>query len=94
MKIKQKPYLTYDECDIIEEQVKYLISDEGEFKGRDENEIRQIVYNDYDLFELEWESFKEALSEALQEINKSENIFKIKGVNMGWRNLEGFKIML
>ena len=82
--------LSYDECDITEEEVKYRLEENEE--NLTEEEIRGRVYNDYDLLQTSWEGFKECLTEELNKINKN-NIFKVKGVNMDWRNLEGSKVL-
>jgi len=85
----EKPILTYDESDLIEEEVNYLFEEEN-----DEKKTKDEIYNSLDYYFLNdcWENFKESLSEYLQEINKN-NYWKVKGINMGWRNLEGFKVL-
>lgn len=86
-----KPILSYDESEIIDSQVEYIISDENE-KGRSEEEIRIAVYENYDLFKDEWDRFEEYLGELLNEIDKNKfEVFKVVGKSMGWRNLEGYK---
>lgn len=81
--------ISYDECDLIDERVNYIFEEENE-----ENKTKEEILNDldYDFLNDEWDYFKECLNEDLSEINKSENYFKCKGRNMGWRNLDGFKI--
>jgi len=83
----EKPTLAYDECDLIEEEVKYQFEENNE-EGRTEEEI----YNSLDYYFLNdcWEDFKNCLTEVMTEINKN-HYWKVKGVNMGWRNLEGNK---
>jgi len=85
--VTEKPVLTYDETDLIEEEVNYIFEENNE-----ENETKDEIYNnlDYDFLNYRWEEFKEDLNEILKDINKN-NLWKAKGVNMGWRNLEGFK---
>ena len=92
-KMKQEKYtLIYDESDIVENQIKYLL--EENINNETEEEIRKRVYNDPDLMNFEWNDFKECLTEDLNEIDYNKfKVFKIKGKNMGWRNLDGFKIL-
>lgn len=91
---KLKLITSFDESDIQEEQIKYLM-DEDEFKGRDDalEEVKKIVYNDYDLINEAWADFKDYLTELMGEINKGRNTYKIIGKNMGWRHLTGSKIL-
>ena len=91
-KPKGKPNLTYDESDLIEEEVLYRIEEAKENKeDLTEEEIRERVYNS-DCLTYAWDDFQECLNEDLTEIDKSKfNTWKAKGFNMGWRNLEGVK---
>jgi len=81
--------LSYDECDITEEEVKYRLEENED--NLTEEEIRERVYNG-DTLTYAWDGFKECLTEELNKINKN-NIFKVKGVDLGWRNLEGSKVL-
>lgn len=93
--MKQEKYsLIYDEEDLIEEEIKFRFEEDNEGKKTLE-EIRQSVYNSgCDFLSDRWEDFKESLTEYIKEIDKTkEFVFKIKAKNMGWRNLNGFKIL-
>jgi len=92
MEIKQKDLIAvYDECDIIENDFQARKEDESH-EGLTDEEIYESVHMDQELFEREYEYFKKSLTEVLNEINRNgEFMFKAKGLNMGWRNLEGTK---
>ena len=93
MKITKTPNLSYDECDIIESEVEYLKTLK-ENKKLSDDELTNLAYDDSFLFDDRWNDFKEDLTEVLKEIDKKGNsVFNVKGVCMGWRNLEGHKIL-
>lgn len=91
---KQEYSLIYDESDLIEEEIKFKFEEDNE-ENKTLEEIKQSVYNSgCDFLSDRWEDFKESLTEYIKEIDKAkEFVFKIKGINMGWRNLNGFKIL-
>ena len=93
MKQKRKPDLIWDECEIVDDEVDYLRG-EPDMKHLSEDELRQIVYDDGDGFYIAWDFFIGELSDYLKMIDKKNNkLFKVKGVDMGWRNLEGHKTL-
>lgn len=85
--------LSYDECDIIDDETKYHL-EENIFEGKTKEEVRSIISNTPEIFESAWLDFKLCLSEYLSEIDKNEShYFKVVGKNLGWRHLEGYKIL-
>lgn len=93
MEEQKKPYLKYDESDIINAQVSYL-KEMGEYPEKTEQELYDLASGDEFIFQDEWDNFKGELTEILNEIDKNKNsLFKVKGKNMGWRHLEGYKTL-
>ena len=84
---KEKWSLIYDECEIVEDEIKYILENKEDFdyiEDFSEDSLRNYVYDNCDLFNNRWSDLKE--------INKND-VFKIKGSQMGWKNLGGVKTM-
>jgi len=90
---QEQPILIYDESEIIENEIKFKMEEDNE-DNKTEEEIREIVYNDYDLFTFQWDFLKEELTEVMHRLNKRnffKTMWKASVNNFGWRNQDGFK---
>lgn len=83
----KKPILTWDTCDITEYAVKDLLEQGPELT---EDEAHERVYNDSDLFDMEWECLCDRLTEEMEHTFKSEYLY-CEGCNMGWMHRNGHK---
>jgi len=99
--LKENMVLEYDESEILENEIKFKIEEQeenlksGELSEEDkqtEEQIKDNIYSFGDCLNFAWEDFNFALDELITEIDKHKREFwKVKGFNMGWRNLQGFK---
>jgi len=60
---------------------------------RDEDSLREAIYQDSNLWSFWWTDFKEFLSEELARINPKEQNLRIDGEQMTWLNRSGHKII-
>ena len=89
-----KKIAEWDETDIIDKEIEYRLENwENDFDEKpDEDEAREFVYKDQDLFEREWEYFIEYLTEII--IKKNPNCYwKVIVNNFGWRSVNGHKYL-
>jgi len=78
--------LAWDESEIAENQVEFLMQDEG----LSEEEAQTIAWEDTDIYAWAWEDLIAALSELMQERNENGAWFaEVQG--FGWRGLNGEK---
>ena len=91
-----KKLFEYDVGEYIHSQFEYWRENKedcpyGEYK--DDDELKQAIYDDYDLSTWHWEDVKEALSEIMKEKQQKYDgeYWKAKVNNFGWRNLSGEK---
>jgi hypothetical protein len=97
---KEKPYISWDTCDITEGELEYrketwqerypdVAEDEdGNPCCPDDDYIRNDIYNDPGYWEFEWDSMTEDLSNLMEEMNPSGRwTASVKG--FGWQNLDG-----
>lgn len=89
----QKPILSYDESEISENEINYRMEENEEKQSREK--IAESVYQDSFIYQEAWNDFKECLSEELNNLKTKYNqdMWKVKGKNMGWRHLEGVKTL-
>ncbi len=85
---KHKPIMSWDECDIVDYRVKDLMEQESEL---DEATARERVYADESIWEDEWESLCEYLTEVMVKKNKHLPYWKADVNGFGWRSLDGQK---
>jgi len=85
MKRKKRPLASWDECEIAVAEIRYRLEEDPSL---DEETVRNQVYEDSDVFELEWESVTEHLTEILNEKNPS-GYWYASVVGFGWRKLNG-----
>ncbi len=95
--MEDKYSYAYDKCDIIDSEVKYILENKEEFDyidDFDEEKVWDIGSKNSDIFDRAWEDFEYCLTEDLIDIDKNNfKVFKIKGIGMGWRNLDGHKVL-
>ena len=96
--------MEWDECEIAEAEVKNRLENWQEYYPDDcfdqkknpccptEETIRGKIYQDSDLFALEWDSLIEFLSETINRKNPN-GYWKIIMNNFGWRNMDGYKYL-
>lgn len=85
-----KKLLTWDVCEIIDEQARFLI-EQAEENGEDVptmEEAQNSVYSDEDIFSIQFDMFKDGLNEVMEKKNISD-CYQVSGSNMGWRHLDG-----
>lgn len=87
METETKWSLRWDVCDLVENQVKYLVEEEG----ISEEEAQTAVNNDADFFSLEWEFFLDGLQELLNRVNPNKHGWFVQVKNFGWRERSGHK---
>ena len=77
--------LVWDEHEIIQEQMRYLL-EEGE--AADEKDAFEMACCDSDHIGFEYDDFLEDFSAILKKLSKKGR-YHIEGRNMGWRHLTG-----
>ncbi|MEK6921891.1 MAG: hypothetical protein AABX82_08430 [Nanoarchaeota archaeon] len=92
-KVGQK-IVEWDECEIAEAEVKHRLENWQEYYPccPTEKAIQEKVYQDNDLFAVEWESLIEFLNETMDKKN-TIGYWKVIVNNFGWRNLDGYKCL-
>lgn len=92
MKVGKK-LLSWDTCDITENEVKFRLEQAKE-DGEEitEEEARKQVYNNPWIFQDEWDSVVDWLTEILKKKNKG-SCWKASVVGFGWRKLNGMKFL-
>lgn len=84
-----KKLMTWDECDLIEQQVT-CCKEYPENARKTEEEIRSEVYSDNFFLSDCWDDFLTDLDNLISEINPNGKwAGKVK--NFGWRSLSGYK---
>lgn len=87
---------TWDEYEMMEEEVKYRLNNWEDLpvcdKKPDEDEIRKEIYNNTDYLEAEWDYYTEYLSEILHKKNP-DGYWQAIVNGFGWRNLDGHKVL-
>lgn len=82
--------ITWDELEIIESEVEFLMEEDSSFT---KEEAFESASSDDSLFEREWESFIEYLTELMSEVKNYSGYWMVNGKNMGWRNRTGQKLV-
>jgi len=89
--------LSWDTCELYENEVKYRMENPNEFESMaedvdmtDEDAVRQYLYSDPFFQDWEWECFTEALTELMKERNP-DGKWEARVNNFGWRELDGHK---
>ena len=83
-KTEEQPYLVWDTSDIIENQVKYLVEE----NGVTEEDARAGAYDDPDIIDWEREYLDEQLTELMGRINKA-GYWDANVENFGWMKSDG-----
>ena len=93
---KEVPILKWDECNIIESEIQFRLDNKEDeaLEGLDEEDIRQMVYDDVDVIARAWEDMVDELSMIMANLTKrntydDEWVASVEG--FGWRNLDGVK---
>ncbi len=95
MSDEEKPILTWDTTELVDNHVKDIQDTLGEPEhpclAKTEEEIRQEVCEDQVFFEVEWEDLLDRLTEIMEKCNPN-NLDWIATVNgFGWRGQYGHK---
>lgn len=77
----KKTYVCWDEAQISQDEIEYLMSEEG----LSEEDAQARVWNDPDLFSLQWDDVMDALTDLLTEFNPDGHWY-CDSQNFGWRN--------
>lgn len=85
--MKNNLHLTYDELDIIEQDVKYN-RESGEFGDKTDQELFDMASEDNDIFRIEWEY---VIDEMTNHLENKTGYFHIYSNSMGWDNRSGYK---
>lgn len=91
----KKPILDWDNNEIFEDEIKYKLEhkEESECEDCSDDEIREMVYSDFDLIQINWDSMTDHLTEIMESLNRN-NHYKDKWIaevnGFGWRNSVGF----
>ena len=75
---------SWDESEIAEDRIQYLIDEEG----HSQEEAERLAREDQDLYSWEWESLEECLTEILKD-RSLLGLVHIEVNNFGWRSLDG-----
>ena len=78
--------LSWDQSQITQNQIQFLMEEEGLSKEEAENR----AYQDSDLFEWEWKYLTEELTELIRQRNPS-GCWYAEVENFGWRSLDGYQ---
>lgn len=81
--------LIWDECDLIDSKAQDLLR---AGVAETEDETREMVINDHEFLEWEFDDFLENFGTILRRISSKGQYF-IEGKNMGWRHLSGWVIV-
>lgn len=97
MKKEKKPLFVWDVSEIIESEFKFKMemyeqdhTAHDKFPPPDEEELRQEISGDSDLFENEWDGLIDGITEWIKAHNPS-SYWYITVENFGWRSLSGEK---
>lgn len=91
--------MAWDECEIVDNEVKCRLQEQAEGikrgyldpeEAKSEQELREKVWSDSFLFEMEWEYLTDCLTEVMQKKNPN-GYWKVVGRGLGWRRLDGYK---
>ena len=85
--------LAWDVSDIIDNEIGFRLEErKEEIESGDitEDAVRNLVYEDTDLFSFEWDCLLDNLSEILDRKNP-DGYWKAVVNNFGWRSLDGQK---
>ena len=83
---KFKLITSYDECEIIDAEVKYKLTEDND-ENLSEEEIRNNVYNS-DTLQCAYDDMQEFLIEAMNLVHE----WYCEGLKLGWRGLNGYKV--
>lgn len=87
MSKRRKIWLRWDTCDIAREQAKYLMEENpGELS---DDEAFSMACRDQDLYEIEWDSLCDALTEQMTRINPHDRPWTGAVRNFGWLHQSG-----
>ncbi len=86
-----KEIMKWDECDLVEVEVKHR-SETAKMEGwyKSEEDIRKDVYQDSDFIQCEWMYLTDQLTEVMSEKNPGGNWYA-EVRNFGWQSLHGHK---
>lgn len=85
----QEPNLSWDTGDIFQKEVEHLMEEDG----HTEEYAREIVSNNPELNEFEWECFVDSLTELMREVRDNRSHYWHATVeNFGWNNQYGEKV--
>lgn len=80
----------YDECQIIADNVAWLLESGG---AETEKEAEAMTFQDIDLLSIVWDDMKDALTAAMEAL-KTKKKWMARGSNLGWRQLSGQKTFM
>jgi len=89
-----KLIMEWDECKIIEDEIKFQLEEskeEIEMGETTEESIRNSAYNDSYVMEINLNSFIEDLTTIMNKKCKT-NCWKVEISNFGWKNQNGNKV--
>lgn len=91
---EEQPYVSWDTCDIAQSQVEHLIEQAKE-EGEEltEDQAFSSACGDSDLYDMEWESLCECLTELMKRINPDEDQWHICVENFGWQRRNGEQLL-
>ncbi len=92
-KPEPRPYVTWDTCDIARNQAEFLKEQHKEETGEelDDDKAFQQACEDWFIFESEWDSVCECLTELMTKINPNSYRWRADVSNFGWRKQDGYK---
>jgi len=86
-----KVIMKWDTSAFTEDEVAYrLESGDEQYEGMDEEDIREDLYQDTDIFEIWWDDLTEFLTETLLDKNPGGE-WSVGVRNFGWLNRDGYK---
>lgn len=93
-----KPLLSWDECDIVDQEAKYRMDHLEDFnydKDISERDIRNELWDDSIFWMDTYEYFYESLTDILRQKQKryANKDWYVSMHNFGWRGIDGYKIL-
>lgn len=91
MKKSKNLLCSYDEYEIAKDEIEYRKNNKEEFdwiQDFTDEQIEQSVYEDYDLFQINFEDVIDTLTTWIN--SKNTNNFKATVSNFGWQHQSGY----
>lgn len=86
---EEQPYLSWDTCDIAQGQAEFLREENPELS---EDEAFAQACGDSEVYDMEWESLCDCLTELMNRINPDGSEWRVDVRDFGWQKQNGHKV--